>query len=203
MMNTKVIPTKSNLMTLKKSLDLATVGQSLMDRKKNILVREMLLLLPKVNKIRDKITDVYAKAYLALQEANITLGIVEDIAKSIPIDEGIRLSFRNVMGVDIPVVTHESSKPHLSYGLRSTNSKFDYAYKTFLEARDLTVKLAEIDNAVYSLADGIRKAQKRANALENVVIPNLIENIKYITDVLEEREREEFVRMKVIKSKQN
>lgn len=93
-MNTKVIPTKSNLMTLKKSLDLATVGQSLMDRKKNILVREMLLLLPKVNEIRDKITDVYAKAYLALQEANITLGIVEDIAKSIPIDEGIRLSFR-------------------------------------------------------------------------------------------------------------
>lgn len=73
----------------------------------------------------------------------------------------------------------------------------------FLEARDLTVKLAEIDNAVYSLADGIRKAQKRANALENVVIPDLIENIKYITDVLEEREREEFVRMKVIKSKQN
>ena len=202
-MSTKVIPTKSNLMTLKKYLDLASVGQSLMDRKKNILVREMLLLLPKVNEIRDKITDVYAKAYLALQEANITLGVVEDIAKSIPIDEGVHLSFRNVMGVDIPVVTHEFSKPHLSYGLRSTNSKFDYAYKMFLEAWDLTVKLAEIDNAVYSLADGIRKAQKRANALENVVIPDLIENIKYITDVLEEREREEFVRMKVIKSKQN
>ncbi|HNX16351.1 MAG TPA: V-type ATP synthase subunit D [Bacilli bacterium] len=201
-MNSKAIPTKSNLMAIKKSLSLATTGQSLMERKKNILVREMLLLMPKVNEIRDQIYSVYSKAYLALQETNITLGIVNEITKAIPIDNGVHLSFRNVMGVDIPVVTHTPKKISLSYGLKSTNSKFDYAYQMFLKARDLTVKLAEIDNAVYSLANGIRKAQKRANALENIVIPNLIENIKYISEVLEEREREEFVRMKVIKARQ-
>lgn len=202
-MNSKAIPTKGNLMTLKKSHDLAVVGQALMDRKKNILVREMLLLLPRVSEIRDQISATYAKAYLALQEANITLGIVNEIAKAIPIDSSLHVTYRNVMGVDIPVVTHTPTKYRLSYGLRSTNSKFDYAYQMFQHARDLTVKLAEIDNSVYSLANAIRRTQKRANALENVVIPDLEENIKFIAEVLEEREREEFVRMKVIKARQS
>ncbi|MCH4202035.1 MAG: V-type ATP synthase subunit D [Bacilli bacterium] len=200
MMNTNVIPTKGNLMALKKSQNLAIVGQSLMDRKKNILVREMLLLLPKVVEIRDQISSTYAKAYMALQEANITLGIVEDIAKAIPIDENVHITYSNVMGVDIPVVSHETQKFKLSYGLRATNTKFDYAYQMFQKARDLTITLAEIDNAVYKLANAIRHSQKRANALKNVVIPNLTANIKYIGEVLEERDREEFVRMKVIKA---
>jgi len=199
----QAIPTKGNLMTLKKSFDLAVIGQKLMDRKKNILVREMLLLLPRVAEIRDEITSTYSKAYLALQEANITLGIVNEIAKAIPIDNSLHVTYRNVMGVDIPVVTHTPAKYRLSYGLRSTNSKFDYAYQTFQKARDLTVRLAEIDNAVYALANAIRRTQKRANALENVVIPDLATNIKFITEVLEEREREEFVRMKVIKARQS
>ena len=197
---TNVIPTKGNLIALKKSQSLAIVGQSLMERKKNILVREMLLLLPKVVEIRDQISSTYAKAYLALQEANITLGIIEDIARSIPIDENLHISYRNVMGIDLPIVTHDPLPFRLTYGLESTNSKFDIAYQMFQKARDLTVKLAEIDNAVYSLANAIRRSQKRANALKNVVLPSLNKNIKYISDVLEERDREEFVRMKVIKA---
>lgn len=202
-MNVKTIPTKTNLMALKKSRDLAIIGQALMDKKKNILVREILLLLPKVSEIRDQITSAYAKAYSALQEAHLTLGIVYDVAKEIPVDNNLHVSFRNVMGVNIPVVSHVAPKNNLSYGIRETNSKFDYACQMFRTAIDLTIKLAEIDNSVYSLANGIRKAQKRANALENVVIPDLETNIKYIADVLEEREREEFVRMKVIKARQN
>jgi len=197
---TNVIPTKGNLIALKKSQSLAIVGQSLMERKKNILVREMLLLLPKVVEIRDQISSTYAKAYLSLQEANITLGIIEDIARSIPIDENLHISYRNVMGIDLPIVTHDPLPIRLTYGLESTNSKFDIAYQMFQKARDLTVKLAEIDNAVYSLANAIRRSQKRANALKNVVLPSLNKNIKYISDVLEERDREEFVRMKVIKA---
>lgn len=199
-METNVIPTKGNLIALKKSQSLAIVGQSLMERKKNILVREMLLLLPKVVEIRDQISSTYAKAYLSLQEANITLGIIEDIARSIPIDENLHISYRNVMGIDLPIVTHDPLPIRLTYGLESTNSKFDIAYQMFQKARDLTVKLAEIDNAVYSLANAIRRSQKRANALKNVVLPSLNKNIKYISDVLEERDREEFVRMKVIKA---
>jgi len=198
-MNSNVVPTKSQLMALKKTANLAKTGQTLMDRKKNILVREMMAMLPKVYEVRDKISDTYKKAYQALQEANITLGIVNEIAKAIPSDDGLQIHYRNLMGVDMPLVTHETSDFRLSYGLRSTNSKFDYAYQMFQKVRDLTLQLAEIDNVVYRLANAIRKSQKRSNALKNVVIPDLESDIKYIGEVLEEREREEFSRMKLIK----
>ena len=56
-----------------------------------------------------------------------------------------------------------------------------------------------METSIYRLAQAIKKAQKRANALENIVIPGLDETIRFITDALEEKEREEFARLKVIK----
>ncbi|AUD62606.1 V-type ATP synthase subunit D [Tenericutes bacterium MO-XQ] len=202
-MNDQIFPTKGNLMTLQKSNELAKKGFELMDRKRNILIREMMSMLDDVKQLRDEISDTYAKAYQALQEANITLGIVSDIAKSIPIDSGLSVTYRSVMGVEIPKVSHQYQPVKITYGIGSTNTKFDYAYKMFQKVRDLTVKLAEIDNAAYRLANAIRKAQKRANALENVVIPKFQANIKYITEVLEEKDREAFTRQKVIKNNQD
>ena len=201
-MNDQVFPTKGNLMALAKSHVLAKKGYELMDRKRNILMREMMTLLADVHTLRTEIADTFKRAYQALQEANITLGIVGDIAKSIPIDSGVEVLYRSVMGVEIPKVTHEHEPVKITYGIGSTNTKFDYAYKMFQKVRDLTVKLAEIDNATYRLANAIRKAQKRANALQNVVIPRFEANIKYISEVLEEKEREQFTRQKVIKKQQ-
>ena len=60
--------------------------------------------------------------------------------------------------------------------------------------------LAEVENSVYRLANAIRKAQKRANALKNIVIPDFEKTVKFISDSLEEKEREEFSRQKVIKA---
>ncbi len=199
-MNKQVFPTKGNLMTLIKSNKLAHKGYELMDRKRNILIHEMMSLLADVRLLRDELSVTYKQAYQALQEANITLGIVSDIAKSIPTTSGISVSYRSVMGVEIPHVTFEAEQVRISYGISHTNTKFDYAYKCFMKVRELTIKLAEIDNSTYRLANAIRKAQKRANALENVVIPQFEENIKYITEALEEKEREAFSRQKMIKN---
>ena len=65
----------------------------------------------------------------------------------------------------------------------------------------LTVELAEIENSVYRLADSIKKTQKRANALKNIMIPRFEETVKFISDALDEKDREEFSRLKVIKKK--
>ncbi len=83
-MNDQIFPTKGNLMTLQKSNELAKKGFELMDRKRNILIREMMSMLDDVKQLRDEISNTFAKAYQALQEANITLGIVSDIANHIP-----------------------------------------------------------------------------------------------------------------------
>lgn len=197
----QVFPTKGNLLALQKSTKLAKLGYNLMDRKRNILIREMMDILDSVKNLREEITSTYQKAYLALQEANITLGLVEDITKAIPIDNGLDITYRSVMGVEIPKVLYQKEEVKIQYGISSTNTKFDYAYKLFQKARDLTIQLAEIDNSLYKLANAIRKARKRANALQNIVIPDYQDKIKYISETLEEKEREEFTRRKIIKGK--
>lgn len=198
-MSRKVIPTKGNLMRLNARMKLATKGYELMDRKRNILVREMMSILNEVKELRKTITTKFKTAYKALQDANITLGIVSDISKSIPVNDGLSIKYRSVMGVEIPKVTHEAEHIRLTYGFGATNTKFDYAYKTLLELRTMIVTLAEIDNATYRLANAIRKTRKRANALNQIVLPQLASNIKFIKDTLEEKEREAFSRQKMIK----
>ncbi len=200
MANKQVFPTKGNLIAIKKSNALAKVGYDLMDRKRNILIREIMAHLDDVKMLREKITITFSKAYLALQEANTTLGIITDLVEAVPIDNGISITYRSVMGVEIPRIIYEKTMYKLTYGMERANTKFDYAYRCFYEVKTLTIKLAEIENSVYRLANAIVKSQKRANALKNVVIPEFEGNIKYISDALEEKDREEFTRQKVIKT---
>jgi len=198
----QVFPTKGNLLALNKSIRLARLGYDLMDRKRNILIREMMAQLANVKNLREEITETYKKAYFALQEANITLGVVNDIAKAIPIDNGLSITYRSVMGVEIPKVIYNHEEVKIRYGISSTNTKFDFAYRLFQRVRDLTIALSELDNSLYKLANAIRKARKRANALKNIVIPDYQDKIKFISETLEEREREEFSRRKIIKGNQ-
>lgn len=196
----QVFPTKSNLISTKKSLDLAKLGYDLLDRKRNILVREMMQLIDRAGQIQKNIDETYSKAYLALQRANVTLGMCAEFAQAIPVDISLNIDLRSVMGVELPLVTLGDEKPGMYYGLNSTNSMLDEAYLSFIEVKRMTAQLAEIENNVYRLADAIKKTQKRANALSNIMIPQFTATIKYITEALEEKEREDFSRLKVIKN---
>lgn len=198
-MAVKVFPTKANLMNAKKSLELAKLGYDLMDRKRNILIREMMLLIDKAGEVQQKIDSTYSQAYAALQRANITLGMCEEFSGATPIDDGLKIDYRSVMGVELPTVQLEDSRLDLRYGWSDTNSQLDEAYLRFDEVKKLTARLAEVESSVYKLANAIKKTQKRANALSNIIIPQFQETIKYITEALEEKEREDFSRLKVIK----
>ena len=202
-MAVQAVPTKGNLMNTKKSLALARNGYELLDRKRNILVREMMTLIDHANAIQAQIDGAYEEAYTALQIANITNGFCEDISNAVPIENGLQLDSRSVMGVEIPILTMEETETttYLHYGTRTTNSAVDKAYILFSRVKTLTVELAEIENSVYRLADAIKKTQKRANALKNIMIPRFEETVKFITDALDEKDREEFSRLKVIKRK--
>ena len=71
----------------------------------------------------------------------------------------------------------------------------------FEKVKELTLKLSMIENSAYRLAAAIKKTQKRANALKNITIPHYMQLSKDISDALEEKEREEFTRLKVIKQR--
>lgn len=194
-----VFPTKGNLINTKKSLSLAILGFDLMDRKRNILVREMMSLIDTAKSIRGEIENTFATAYKSLQMANITLGVCDSIANGIEVETGVHITYRSVMGVEIPKVTLETTLDQRAYGFLGTNSQLDIAYLNFEKAKKISVVLAEVENSVYRLANEIKKTQRRANALKNIIIPQFEQTVKFISDALEEKEREEFSRLKVIK----
>lgn len=201
-MNLQTVATKGNLIATKKSLELAKTGFELLDKKRNILVREMMTLISRATEIQDKIDLAYSRAYAALQTSNITLGICEEIANTVPEEKSLRLSYRSVMGVEIPIVSIDAKEDndYMPFGLHFSNSSLDEAYLKFMEVKLLTSDLAEIENSVYRLADAIKKTQKRANALKNIMIPKFEATIKSISSAIDEKGREDFSRLKIIKN---
>lgn len=199
-MDPNTFPTKSNLMLAKNSLKLALQGYELMDKKRNILIRELMELIEQATSIQSEIDTTFKKAYAALQTANIDHGIsyVEEISHGIPIDNSIRIKTRSIMGTEIPLVefTPDSSPTFSFYSTRET---LDRAIAQFDKVKELTIKLSTIENSAYRLATNIKKTQKRANALKNITIPYYTALATSIQSALEEKEREEFTRLKVIK----
>lgn len=198
----QIFPTKGNLIKSKRQLRQATMGYELMDRKRNILVREMVTLAEEAKRLRSTIGNTYSEAYKALERANITLGVVSEIAEAFPVEDSLSVSVRSVMGVELPEVSADIRPiDEPDYPLQLTNSSFDSAYICFNKAKEITVRLAEVENSIYRLANAIKKTQKRANALKNIMIPKFRSQVQFITNALEEKEREEFSRQKVIKKR--
>lgn len=198
----QIFPTKGNLLKTKRQLAQAIMGYELMDRKRNILVHEMVTLVDEAKGLRATIADTYSEAYRSLQRANTATGFAFELAQTIPVENSLKLSVKSVMGVELPKISYEISPPvDPAYPMHLTNAAFDDAFMSFNKVKMFTVRLAEVENDIYRLANGIMKTQKRANALKNIIIPKFREQVKFISNALEEKEREEFSRQKVIKKR--
>ncbi|MFO7612922.1 MAG: V-type ATP synthase subunit D [Clostridia bacterium] len=200
-----ISPTKGNLIKAKNTLSLSKQGYELLDKKRNILTMEMMSFIDKAQIVQSRIDSTFKDAYYALQSANITLGIsnVEQLGYTFPEDDSVSIRFRSIMGVEIPMVDFVKPKLEPKYGFSRTSSALDEAYEKFNEVKALTAELAEVENAVYRLAVNVMKTKKRANALKNIVIPKYREIVKHIQEYIEEKEREDFSRLKVIKNRKN
>lgn len=203
-MDIRSFPTKGNLIAAKNSLALANTGYLLMDKKRNILIRELMNLINAAQQIQNEIDEVFSNAYMALQNANIDMGIdnVQNLSHTVPIDNGIRIKLRSIMSTEIPVVSDEiTDYIHPHYAFYSTKESLDKARMEFKKVKQLIVQLSMVETGAYRLAINIKKTQKRANALQNITIPYYTNLVKTISNALEEKEREEFSRLKVLKKK--
>lgn len=200
-MNPNTFPTKGNLILAKNSLKLAKQGYELMDKKRNILMRELMDLIDTAKNIQAEIDSTFSSAYRALQEANIEMGIanVNELANTIPEENSIRIKQRSIMGIEIPLVEYDNKPLKPTYTFFQTTLSLDEAAKSFAKVKELTIRLSMIENSAYRLATHINKTQKRANALKNITIPYYSALTVDIQNALEEKEREEFTRLKVIK----
>lgn len=202
-MPTKMAPTRGNLVKLVRSMQMAQSGHNLLDQKRQVLMMELVRYIDSAKTIQRDVEHVFKEAYQALQKANISLGIdtVEDISESVPITSDVTVRLRSVMGVEIPDVDPLEDTITPSYSFYGSSGAMDAAYSKFRKVMVLLARLAEIETSVYRLAVQIRKTHRRVNALEKVVIPSNQADIRFITDVLEEGEREDFTRMKMAQKK--
>ena len=191
-------------MLAKNSLKLAKQGYELMDKKRNILMRELMDLIDRAKNIQLEIDSTFSSAYLALQKANIEMGIrtVSELSATIPEENSIEIKQRSIMGTEIPLVEFDNSVGKPTYAFFQTKLSLDEATKRFVKVKELTIRLSMIENSAYRLATSINKTQKRANALKNITIPFYTTLTLEIQNALEEKEREEFTRLKVIKRRQ-
>lgn len=202
-MDPNEFPTKGNLILAKNSLALANQGYDLMDKKRNILIRELMELTEKAQDIQKEIDVTFKKAYGALQKANIEMGImnVENISYTVPEENSIRIKYRSIMGTEIPLVEAPPPSTRPAYDFYHSTIALDEAVYNFTRVKELTLKLATIETSAYRLAASIIKTRKRANALQNITIPRYTALVKTIQTALEEKDREDFTRLKVIKNR--
>ena len=202
-MDPNEFPTKGNLILAKNSLALANQGYDLMDKKRNILIRELMELTEKAQDIQKEIDVTFKKAYGALQKANIEMGImnVENISYTVPEENSIRIKYRSIMGTEIPLVEAPPPSTRPAYDFYHSTIALDEAVYNFTRVKELTLKLATIETSAYRLAASIIKTRKRANALQNITIPRYTALVKTIQTALEEKEREDFTPLKVIKNR--
>lgn len=195
--------TKTSLMAAQNSLELSKKGYELLDKKRNVLIMTMMNFIEKAEEIQEKVGVVFRDAYEALQTANITMGIssIEQIAQSVPEASSFEVLGKSIMGVEIPEIKHQEERLGHYYSFYSTNTALDVAMQKFHEVKLLLYELSEVEDSVYKLAMEVKRTQKRTNALQNIQIPKYEEIVGKILEVLEEREREDFFRLKVVKKK--
>ena len=202
-MDPRTFPTKGNLILAKNSLNLANQGFELMDKKRNILIRELMDLIEQAKDIQSQIDTTFSYAYRCLQHANVEHGLsyVQQLAYTIPIEDSIKIQTRSIMGTEIPHVKYTPTPTKPSFSFSTTKESIDAAVAAFTKVKELTIELSMIETSAYRLATNIKKTQKRANALKNITIPTYQALVRDISNALEEKEREEFTRLKVIKKR--
>lgn len=197
------LPTKTNLMRIQDSIRLSKQGQELLERKRMILVKEKEKYEEKANNLRMQMQTLFNEAYLLLQDASIDMGMekIAVLANGIKKENSIDIKYRTIMGVEIPSVIWKEQEENqkLNYGFYETTISLDKAVLKFNEIKEKMLILAELENTVKRLELSIIKVQTRSNALQNIIIPENEKIERSIQNALEEKEREDFSRLKVVK----
>jgi V/A-type H+-transporting ATPase subunit D len=181
------------------SLKLARKGRDLLEQKRTILLMELTGKIREARELQRDLELVFSDAYFSLQMAGLSVGIdnVEELAYSVPEVQDFTIRLHSVMGVEIPKVDPMEKPPVPCYSFLGTSGALDAAYSRAQDVLALIARLAEVETSVYRLAVQIRKTFRRVNALEKVVIPSNRKTLAWIANVLEENDREDFMRMKM------
>ncbi len=201
----QVKPTRMELMKKKSQIKLAEQGRDLLREKMDALIQEFFKILTTVSNSREELEQVSRSADMALLIAQAVDDPVTLKSASFATRRAIvvDISAKNIMGVPVPVIEKKRiSKGMLErgYGIISTSGRIDETAERFEAELDLLIELAETETAMRRLGTEIQMNRRRVNALEQILIPELKNQAKYIKNAIEEREREDLFRLKKVKT---
>jgi len=199
-----VHPTRMELLTLRKRRTIAERGRDLLREKLDALMLEFFQFVREITALRTKAQELLTQAYDAFVDAQMAIGQRKLHQTSVGVEDRfmIEAKSRNVIGVTIPYI-QVKIKPleTFPYNVYDTSIKLDEATIKMAEAIKAVAELSSAEAAVKKLAEAIAATKRRVNSLEYVVIPRMLNTIRYIEMHLEEAEREDFFRLKRIKSR--
>jgi V/A-type H+-transporting ATPase subunit D len=196
-----VLPTKIELIGTRRRLQTARRVKKVLDDKRDVLLKRLDEMIQQASKARDEISEPLSDAYLALYDAYLKLGPLrlEGIAANTPQMIEVDVNVRRVVDVDVPSLALSEKEVGMTYGFADTNVAVDRAARQMRKVLPSIFRAAEFENAIFRLAKELEKTQRLLNALEYMIIPRYETSIRFIQATLEEREREEFVRLKHVK----
>ena len=203
----KILPgtktTRMELLRLKNRMRLAERGHNLLKEKRDSLIMEFFNAIAEIKETRQTVESALSEAFSALTQAKMIMGPsrVVEFANASNVKSELGISTRSMMGVRVPVLSVTQTTPDLPYSLTDSSARLDLMSSKFQEALKSIVKLAEIESTVKRLALEIERTKRRVSALETVVIPRLDATARFVKLALEEREREDFFRTKMIRDR--
>ncbi|MCD6127483.1 MAG: V-type ATP synthase subunit D [Methanomicrobia archaeon] len=201
----EIKPTRSALLRLNRRILLAKRGHRLLKEKRDVLVIEFFSIFEDQKYLRRKVNEDLKEAFKLYAKLKTVDRDIEKLASVLSRTQGpeIEIKRKNVMGVTVPLINLKKEKKNLldrGYNIYTSSVLLDEVYDRFAEILKDIVRLGEIEKSVKLLAKEIEKTKRRVNALEYILIPALEEKRRFIQFQLDEREREDFFRMKRVKT---
>jgi V/A-type H+-transporting ATPase subunit D len=200
----QVSKTRMQLLAHKAAISLARQGRDLLEQKRKSLMKEFSRLVDAVMEQSEELERAAARASKALARAQADAGIeaVRAAALAVRADLPLEIETANVMGVKVPRVEQkEVSRSPLErgYEMTGTSLTIDEAASDFELEVDAIIRLADTELQLTRLANEIQQTSRRVNALEHILIPRLQSELDYIQIALDERERSDLFRLKLVK----
>lgn len=196
-------PTKTNLDRAKRYLAFSISSHALLDRKRKVLIQEMMMRIDQAKKDGEILSEKMNAIYEYVKYANVIYGSyeVEELSHTIPTTEDPLIIYRSVMGVPLADIQTKEETLKESYGLFRSGINLDRALEQIAQTKAALLEFVELENAISHLAREIKKTEKRVNSIEKIQIPKYRQIVKNIEDALEEKEREDLFRLKIVKKK--
>ena len=203
----EVRPTRSELLERRSQISLAQQGMDLLKKKRDALLIEFMSVMDETLRLSSVLQKNASEAQYSLAVAQSVDGTVA-LASAALATKGeitVDMTGTKIMGVSVPVVTKGESPVRTSftrgYSITGVSSRIDDTADRFEQVLDVIIEYADIETRLKRLGDEIQKTNRRVNALEQITVPQLQDQVAYIRMTLDERAREDLFRLKKVKKK--